>query len=184
MKTLTIILIFISSAAISQDTIFFANETEAYQFEDSVNMRNSYPRQDAITFDVPDVVSEVYLDLITKVHEKGLTQSDTLWVPMMRVTIGDTLWYDDLRYEVLQSHITASHWTPDIVPALFVLRPTASCPEWVQPTGGHDAYNIDDCVTRNGIEYISNIDANTVDPEIYNDEDSPWSYWDKPPYDN
>lgn len=42
-------------------------------------------------------------------------------------------------------------------------------PEWVQPTGSHDAYNIGDKVTFNGKHYTSKIDGNTWSPEAYPD---------------
>lgn len=42
-------------------------------------------------------------------------------------------------------------------------------PEWVQPTGGHDAYNTGDRVTYNGSVYESTIDGNVWNPEEYPD---------------
>ena len=42
-------------------------------------------------------------------------------------------------------------------------------PEWVQPTGAHDAYNTGDKVTFNGRHYTSKIDGNTWSPEAYPD---------------
>lgn len=40
-------------------------------------------------------------------------------------------------------------------------------PEWVQPTGGHDAYKKGDRVTYNGKVYESVIDANVWAPDVY-----------------
>lgn len=40
-------------------------------------------------------------------------------------------------------------------------------PEWVQPTGGHDAYNTGDRVTYNGRVYESTMDGNTWSPDAY-----------------
>ena len=40
-------------------------------------------------------------------------------------------------------------------------------PEWVQPTGAHDAYNTGDKVTHNGVKYISDVDANVWEPGVY-----------------
>lgn len=40
-------------------------------------------------------------------------------------------------------------------------------PEWVQPTGGHDAYKNGDRVTYNGKVYESVIDANVWSPDTY-----------------
>lgn len=43
----------------------------------------------------------------------------------------------------------------------------AAIPNWIQPTGGHDAYNIGDQVTFNGSVYESKIAANTYSPTDY-----------------
>ena len=40
-------------------------------------------------------------------------------------------------------------------------------PEWVQPTGGHDAYNTGDIVMYNGTTYRSLIDGNVWAPDAY-----------------
>ena len=82
------------------------------------------------------------------------------------------------------------HFHPSDTPALFNKIPvgitSTDYPEWQQPTGAHDAYNTGDFVSKNGVNYKSNIDANTYDPEVYNDETYPntpsWQYWDKEPF--
>ena len=38
------------------------------------------------------------------------------------------------------------------------------CPEYVQPTGGHNAYNTGDCMTWEGQQYISKINDNVWTP--------------------
>ena len=40
-------------------------------------------------------------------------------------------------------------------------------PEWTQPTGAHDAYNVGDVVSYNGKVYKSLIAANVYSPEAY-----------------
>ena len=40
-------------------------------------------------------------------------------------------------------------------------------PEWVQPTGAHDAYNTGDKVTYNGKHYQSTMDGNVWSPDSY-----------------
>lgn len=44
---------------------------------------------------------------------------------------------------------------------------TTTAPEWVQPTGAHDAYNIGDLVTFQGQTYRSLINANVWSPAVY-----------------
>lgn len=45
--------------------------------------------------------------------------------------------------------------------------PTDEWPEFVQPTGAHDAYHIGDKVTFNGKHYISLLDGNVWSPSVY-----------------
>jgi len=90
-------------------------------------------------------------------------------------------------YGCIQPH-TRMHYHPSKTPALFNKIPInfegSDYPQWQQPTGSTDAYNIGDIVTLNGVLYKSRIDANTTNPEDYNDTDSPWNYWDKEPLDS
>lgn len=48
-------------------------------------------------------------------------------------------------------------------------------PEWVQPTGAHDAYAKGSQVTHNGEKYVSQIDANVWEPGVFGSE----SLWTK-----
>ena len=43
-------------------------------------------------------------------------------------------------------------------------------PEWVQPTGAHDAYAKGSQVTHNGERYVSRIDANVWEPGVFGSE--------------
>lgn len=72
--------------------------------------------------------------------------------------------YNDVLYKVLQSHTSQADWTPDIAVSLYVRVSIEEWPEWVQPTGAHDAYNIGDGCTHNGVHWISLIDANVYEP--------------------
>lgn len=88
------------------------------------------------------------------------------WADMSEVVAGERLWYDGKLYRVVQSHTTQPDWTPDKTPALFTEVSIAEWPEWVQPTGAHDAYNKGDKVTHGGKHYISDIDANVWEPGV------------------
>ena len=70
-------------------------------------------------------------------------------------------------YKCLQAHTSQADWTPDATPALWVVVSIDEFPEWVQPTGAHDAYNIGDKVSYNGKHYVCTIDANTYAPDVY-----------------
>ena len=74
--------------------------------------------------------------------------------------------YNDALYRCLQSHTSQASWTPENSPSLWVLidDPAIEWPEWKQPTGAHDAYSIGAKVSHNGKKWISQIEANTVEP--------------------
>lgn len=90
------------------------------------------------------------------------------WVPNERVEVGMRRVYDGVTYQVRLAHTTQSDWTPPATPALWaVVQEGPDCPDWVQPTGAHDAYNIGDCVTFEGQQYVSKINANVWSPAVY-----------------
>ena len=65
---------------------------------------------------------------------------------------GDRVQYQSLLYKCLQAHTAQADWTPDTAVSLWVRvdDPSIEFPEWVQPTGAHDAYNKGDKVSHNG----------------------------------
>lgn len=91
---------------------------------------------------------------------------DLEWIENEQVLVGWIRLYNEIAYECIQDHMTLSSWTPDISVSLWSIV-QSGCPDWVQPTGGHDAYNIGDCVTFEGDEYISLINANVWSPSVY-----------------
>ena len=72
---------------------------------------------------------------------------------------------DDL-YRCIQPHTTQDDWTPDITPALFVKISLEEYPQWVQPTGAHDAYTKGAKVSDEGKRWISNKDVNVYKPGL------------------
>ena len=92
-------------------------------------------------------------------------------------SVGDVFKLDGKLYKVIQAHTSQSDWIPKELPALYLeLMPENVIPEWVQPTGAHDAYNTGDKRIYEGKVYESLIDANTTVP----DGDEPYNrYWDK-----
>lgn len=46
-------------------------------------------------------------------------------------------------------------------------EPEDEWPEWVQPTGAHNAYSNVDKITYNGKHYISTMDGNVWSPDAY-----------------
>lgn len=114
-----------------------------------------------------------------------------LWVQPLGATdaynIGDIVSYNGKLYK---SIINANVWAPDVYPAGWEeytestgggdsgetggggttepeTPPAETIPDFVQPTGAHDAYKKGDKVKFEGKVYESLIDANTYSPSAY-----------------
>ena len=93
----------------------------------------------------------------------SLTDEDALqavelfpqWVVGHAYIVDERLQYNGVLYRVVQAHTSQADWTPDVTPALFVVVSLDEWPEFIQPTGAHDAYNKGDKVTFEGKHYIS-----------------------------
>ena len=90
-----------------------------------------------------------------------------MWAIGMAYAVDDRVQYNGALYKCVQAHTSQADWTPDTTPALWVVVSIDEYPEWVQPTGAHDAYNIGDKVSYNGKHYICTADANVYTPDVY-----------------
>ena len=96
------------------------------------------------------------------------------WEAGENVNVGDIRKYNGKLYRVIQAHTTQADWTPDSVPALWVVYtpPTTEdgeeiVPDFKQPTGAHNVYNKGDKVRFEGKVYESLIDNNAYNPNDY-----------------
>lgn len=89
------------------------------------------------------------------------------WKEDEAVAVGDRKQYNGLLYKCIQAHTTQADWQPDATPALWVVVSLEEWPEWVQPTGAHDAYAKDAKVKHNGKKWVSTADANVWEPGVY-----------------
>lgn len=73
------------------------------------------------------------------------------------------------RVNAGQGHTIQADWEPGQAAALFsrVGDPADEYPEWIQPTGAHNAYAKGDKVTHGGKRWVSTVDANTWEPGAY-----------------
>ena len=118
--------------------------------------------------------AEAIVAALVKLRESA-TDEQALSVPVLypawrsetEYHAGDRVLHGGVLYKVLQAHTSQADWTPDITPALFVVVSLDEWPEFVQPTGAHDAYNKGDKVTFEGKHYISLIDGNVYSPTAY-----------------
>jgi chitodextrinase len=123
--------------------------------------------------------------MITKAHARKLrkaiektavtlTDSEAFDVaelfPMWKVDTayqtGDRVQYDSKLYKCIQSHTSQADWIPSTAVSLWVevADPAIEYPEWVQPTGAHDAYMTGDKVSHNEKHWISEVDNNVWEP--------------------
>ena len=89
------------------------------------------------------------------------------WVVGKAYAVSDRAQYNGTLYKCIQAHTSQSDWMPSATPALWKTVSVDEYPEWVQPTGAHDAYNIGDKVTYNGQHYVCTSNANVYAPDVY-----------------
>lgn len=89
------------------------------------------------------------------------------WGVGVSYNINDRIRYNNILYKCVQAHTSQSDWTPDITPALWTKVSVEEFPEWVQPTGSQDAYNVGDKVSHNEKHWTSTVDANVWEPGVY-----------------
>lgn len=86
-------------------------------------------------------------------------------------SVDDIVAYDGALYRCAQAHTSQAGWTPDTTRALWTPMGVSAddpeaVPEWVQPTGAHDAYPKGAHVMHGGIEWVSDVDANVWEPGV------------------
>lgn len=83
--------------------------------------------------------------------------------------VNDYVQFEGLLYRCVQAHTSQPDWNPSVSPSLWsrASDPGEEWPEWIQPTGGHDAYAQGAKVSHNGKHWISDIDSNVYEPGVY-----------------
>lgn len=89
------------------------------------------------------------------------------WTVGKAYAVSDRVQYSGALYKCVQAHTSQADWAPDATPALWVVVSIDEFPEWVQPTGAHDAYHRGDKVSYNGKRYVCTADANVYAPGVY-----------------
>ena len=90
-----------------------------------------------------------------------------MWAIGRAYATGDRVQHGGTLYKCVQAHTSQADWMPDATPALWVVVSIEDYPEWVQPTGAHDAYNTGDKVSYKGKHYVCTIDGNAYAPDVY-----------------
>lgn len=145
---------------------------EAYKYFPEKGLLILWANADS-TFGAQSLFSELSESIAKAVENLDDSASEKVtdlfpyWGTDVEYSVGDRRQYNGLLYRCVQAHTSQSDWTPDKVPALWVRTSTEEWPEWIQPTGAHDAYNKDDKVSHNGKHWICTIDANVYEPGVY-----------------
>ena len=111
---------------------------------------------------------------VTLDDESALTGVELFpaWVVGKAYAVNDRAQYNGTLYKCTQAHTSQSDWMPSATPALWKTVSVDEYPEWVQPIGAHDAYNIGDKVTYNGQHYVCTSNANVYAPDVYGWEEA------------
>ena len=82
--------------------------------------------------------------------------------------VGVRVQYEGKLYKCVQAHTSQEDWTPTDAVSLWteVADPSQEFPEWIQPTGAHNAYAKGDKVSHNDKHWISDLDNNVWEPGV------------------
>lgn len=91
------------------------------------------------------------------------------WAYPIAYTVGQIRRYNGTLYKCVQAHTSQADWAPPAAPSLWSLTadPTEEWPEWIQPIGAHDAYDLGSKVSHNGKHWTSDVAANVWEPGVY-----------------
>ena len=90
-----------------------------------------------------------------------------LWEVDVAYAVGARIQHEAVLYKCVQAHTSQVSWAPNLTLALWVVVSVDEWPDWVQPTGAHDAYHIGDKVTYDGRHWVCISDNNIYAPGIY-----------------
>lgn len=139
-------------------------------FEQRLEKAREFNRQIVATGKVSQIATKdmIKADQLTPEQIVDLVELYPKYEVGAEYIIGDLFQYEGELIEVIQAHTSQSDWNPLATASLYKIKtPYAVIDEWVQPTGGHDAYNTGDKVIFEGETYESLIDANTWSPTSY-----------------
>ena len=117
---------------------------------------------------------------LARIQAQGLSDADAARVPTLydewsgdgvEYAVGDRVRFQGNLVKCLQAHTSQAGWTPDTTRALWTPMGVSAddpeaVPEWVQPTGAHDAYAKGSHVMHGGVEWVSDLDANVWEPGV------------------
>lgn len=120
--------------------------------------------------------AKAFIDSLVKLRNIA-TDEMSLQVPNLYPTwkagvayeVGARVLHNEVLYKVITAHTSQADWAPDVAPSLFakVLIPDENViPEWEQPDSTNP-YMTGDKVTHNGKIWVSIVDNNVWEPEVF-----------------
>lgn len=116
--------------------------------------------------DANTILDEV-LDILTDEQAEQIPGAFHEWKPGIDYNLGDRMRYNLLLYKCVTAHTSQVGWEPPNAPSLWSRIGEGDIPEWLQPTGAHDAYALGDKVMHNGKKWQSTVDGNIWEPGVY-----------------
>lgn len=125
---------------------------------------NEYPEY----IDGAQAALDAVLPILTDEQAEQVPDAFPPWSVGKAYKVGDRVRYDGVLYKCVQAHTSQEGWEPPSAVSLWSrIGEPAEYPEWIQPTGAHDAYAKGDKVSHAGKHWSSDIDANTYEPGVY-----------------
>lgn len=140
---------------------------DSYSFDDAEAYVMSLPAFEEYVEPAQAALDEV-LPILTDEQAEQVPGAFPAWAPGIVYAKDWRVRYTDVLWKCLQAHTSQEGWEPGSAPSLWVrVGEPGEIPEWVQPTGAHDAYAKGDHVMHNGSEWVSDVDANIWEPGVY-----------------
>ena len=108
---------------------------------------------------------DAVLPILTDEQAEQVPDAFPLWAAGVAYKVGDRIRYTGSLYKCVQAHTSQEGWEPPVATSLWsAIGEPGEIPEWVQPTGSHDAYSKDDLVRHSNKIWRSLVDANVWEP--------------------
>ena len=143
-----------------------------YDLDDTIGFDKAYERvsnEELYTeyIDPTQTALDEVLPILTDEQAEQVVDAFPAWQVGKAYEVGYRVRYQGALYKCVQAHTSQADWTPDAAPSLWSRVGEGNIPEWIQPTGAHDAYAMGDKVRHNGKVWTSDIDANVYEPGVY-----------------
>lgn len=122
---------------------------------------NEYPEY----IDEAQAALDAVLPILTDEQAEQVPDAFPQWEPGIAYAVGWRVRFNGVLWKCVQAHTSQEGWEPPVAASLWVrIGEPGEIPEWVQPTGAHDAYAKGDLVRHNEKVWRSLVDGNVWEP--------------------